>query len=101
MSSPPVDAAATRTLYEALRGEVLGAVSDGTPSHGLALFLLRGMSAWWAAVTALSAPRAASRSATDDVHEPRPSPPPDLRAALTTVLAGMVLACLPEGDVAC
>jgi hypothetical protein len=101
MSRPPVDAAPTRTLYEALRGEALGACADGTPSHGLALFLLRGMSAWWVAVTALSAPCASSRPATEDAHEHTPSPPPDLRTALTTVLAGMVLACLPEGDVAC
>jgi hypothetical protein len=101
MTSPPVDVAPAHTLYEALRGEALGACADGTPSHGLALFLLRGMSAWWMAVTALSAPCAASRPAIDDAPEHNPSSPPDLRMALTTVLAGMVLACLPEGDVAC
>ena len=50
--STPVDAAGIRAQYEALRREVFGARSDGVPSHGLALFLLRGMSAWYAALTA-------------------------------------------------
>ena len=40
--STPVDAAGIRAQYEALRREVFGARSDGVPSHGLALFLLRG-----------------------------------------------------------
>ena len=50
--STPVDAAAICAHYEALRREALGAPPDGAPSHGLALFLLRGMSAWYAALTA-------------------------------------------------
>ncbi len=99
--STSVDASRVRTHYEALRQEALGAAPDGTPSHGLALFLLRGMSAWCAALTALGPPRAAPRSDADHFDDPPPAPAPETRATLTTVLAGMVLACLPEEGVAC
>jgi hypothetical protein len=99
--STPVDASVVRTHYEALRREALGAASDGTPSHGLALFLLRGMSAWCAALTALGPPPAVSRPCAAHPEDPLPTPAPDTRATLTTVLASMVLACLPEEGVAC
>jgi hypothetical protein len=99
--STPVDASMVHTHYEALRREALGAPAGGTPSHGLALFLLRGMSAWCAALTALGPPQAASRSRVDRPDDPPPAPPPDTRATLTTVLASLVLACLPEEGVAC
>ncbi len=99
--STTIDASAVRTHYEALRREALGAVPDGLPSHGLALFLLRGMSAWCAALTALGPPRTSPRPHVDLPNERPPAPPPDTRAALTTVLASMVLACLPEEGLAC
>jgi hypothetical protein len=99
--STPVNASAVRSHYEALRREALGAAPDGAPSHGLALFLLRGMSAWCAALTALGPPRATPRSHADHLDDPPPTSAPDTRAILTTVLASMVLACLPEEGVAC
>lgn len=99
--STPVDAAAVRTHYEGLRREALGAPADGTPSHGLALFLLRGMSAWCAALTALGVPRLASSSHMARPDDAPPAPAPNTRIILTTVLASMVLACLSPEDVAC
>ena len=99
--SPPVDASVVRTHYEALRREALGTAPDGRPSLCLSLFLLLGLSAWCAALTALGAPRAASRSSADRPDNSPPTPVPDTRAILTTVLASMVLACLPEEGVAC
>jgi len=99
--STPVDAAGMRAHYEALRREALGAPPDGTPSHGLALFLLRGMSAWCAAVTTLGPPRSTAHSAADHANAPRPSPPSETRLILTTVLASMILACLSEEGMAC
>ncbi len=98
--STPVGASVVRTHYEAMRREALGAAPDGAPSHGLALFLLRGMSAWCAALTALGPPRATMPRA-DHPDDSPPGPPPDTRATLTTVLASMVLACLPEKGIAC
>lgn len=99
--STPVDVSVVRTHYEAVRREALGVPADGTTSHGLALLLLRGMSAWCAVLTALGPPRAASRPHGDCPDDRPPAPPPDTRATLTTVLASMVLACLPEEGVAC
>jgi hypothetical protein len=62
--------------------------------HGLALFLARGMTAWVAAVEAL-APAAPKRqcAADDSSQSHRPTISFSFRAELTTVLAGMVLAC--------
>jgi len=99
--STPVDASAVRTHYEALRREALGAPADGTPSHGLALFLLRGMSAWYAALTALGLSRTPGRSCIDRADNPPPTLASETRATLTAVLASMVLACLPEERIAC
>ncbi len=99
--STAVDAAVVRTHYEALRREALGAASDGTSNHGLALFLLRGMSTWCAALTALGLPQPAAPPPVDCPDDRIPTSPPDTRAALTTVLASMVLACLPAEGVAC
>lgn len=81
--------------YEALRREI-GAL-DGPHGPGLTLVLARGLPAWLAALTALG-----------PLTRPRPvlgpvagSPPvgPASRRDLTTILAGMVLACTrsPEG----
>ena len=63
--------------------------------HGLALFLARGMTAWVAAVEALvpAAPKPRQGAADDASPSPRPSVSFSFRAELTTVLAGMVLAC--------
>jgi hypothetical protein len=76
--------------YEALRREALEVAPFGPRGQGLALFLARGMPAWLAALSALapSPPRRDHAQA-----EPRPQVLPTIRAELTTVLAGMVLAC--------
>lgn len=99
--STPVDVSMVRTHYEVLRREALGWISDETPSHGLALFLLRGMSAWCAALTALGPLQAASRSPVGRPDDAPPAPAPETRATLATVLASMVLACLPAEGAAC
>jgi hypothetical protein len=78
--------------YEALRREALEVAPFGPRGQGLALFLARGMPAWLAALTALAPSRPAHRL--DDAPSERQLPClPSARAALTTVLAGMVLAC--------
>jgi hypothetical protein len=99
--STPVDARSLQGSYEALRQEALGVPPDGPPSHGLALFLLRGMPAWCAVLTALGPPRAAAAPpAVHSSEAARPQILPETRATLTTVLTGMVLSCLSREEVA-
>ncbi|HEX8810692.1 MAG TPA: hypothetical protein VF742_01745 [Terracidiphilus sp.] len=63
--------------------------------HGLALFLARGMTAWVAAVGALTPAVSKPRQGAADHYSdsPRPTLSVSYRTELTTVLAGMVLAC--------
>jgi len=78
--------------YEALRREALATTPVGPRGHGLALFVTRGMAAWLTALAAL-VPR---RGLPPIVSAPREGPGrilPTVRTELTTVLAGMVLAC--------
>jgi hypothetical protein len=85
---------------EALRREVL--VLDAPQGPGLALVLARGLPAWLTALTALG-PAPAPRPLLGPSGRPAvPAVGPASRRALTTILAGMVLACTrtPEG-VAC
>lgn len=83
--------------YEALRREATGTASGVRRGHGLALFVVRGMHAWLEALTALAPPVPRAPAA--------PLPPgagpvaPAVRAELTVVLAGMVLACAEEEEV--
>jgi hypothetical protein len=84
------DAQYVLAQYEALRREAIELAPFGPRGQGLALFLTRGMPAWLTALTAL-APSPRHR---DDVPgDARPPFLPTLRTDLTTVLAGMVLAC--------
>jgi hypothetical protein len=79
------------TEYEAVRRE---ATTDaGPPGLGLTLLLARGLPAWLTALTALGPP-----APPRPIYAPAPAagPPRVLPATardLTTVLAGMVLAC--------
>jgi len=83
--------------YEALRREALEVAPLGARGHGLALFLTRGLPAWLTALTALVPVRPAP--ALDEMPaERRPGLLPAARAELTTVLAGMVLACTRETE---
>ena len=78
--------------YEALRREALEVAPFGPRGHGLALLLARGLPAWLTALTAFvpSRPR-------PPIAAPRAAPSarllPAARVELTTVLAGLVLAC--------
>lgn len=67
----------------------------GERGHGMALFLARGMTAWVAAVEALApaATKPQQCAADDAALSHRPTISFSFRAELTTVLAGMVLAC--------
>ena len=80
--TPSLDPREVLDQYEALRREALEPAPFGPRGHGLALFLGRGLPAWLAALTAVE-PR----------REGGPGLLPTARAELTTVLAGMVLAC--------
>jgi hypothetical protein len=81
--------------YERLRREAAEGGWGGERGHGLVLFLARGMSSWIGALTALAppAPRQREMLTQDSPRDPPPTPPPSVRAELTMVLAGMVLAC--------
>jgi hypothetical protein len=78
--------------YEALRREALEVAPFGPRGHGLALLVARGLPAWLTALTALVPPKRRR-----PVDEPRAERAPRLlpaaRVELTTVLAGLVLAC--------
>lgn len=85
--------------YEALRREALDGTRISERGHGLALFLARGMSAWLDALMALT-PTPSQGSAVAAEKPPldrAPIPPPSVRAELTMMLAGMVLALSGEG----
>lgn len=81
--------------YEALRRQALEAPISGRGSLGLALFLSRGMSAWWAALSAL-APRAPQPASRDGERSTAARVPASQRTELVAVLAGMVMACSEE-----
>jgi len=86
--------------YETLRREVTEPAPGGPRGHGLTLFLTRGMSGWFAALTALAPASRLSRALTDPPSpEGRPTVLPSSRAELMTVLAGMALACTRETEV--
>jgi len=80
--------------YEALRREALAPACVGARGHGLALFLARGMTAWLAALRCLAPPGPPQRAL--EPVAPGPRPLPAVRAELTRLLAGMVLACTRE-----
>ncbi len=86
---PPHEA---RDQYEALRSEALAPTPGGSRGHGLALFVTRGMTAWLTALAAL-APRRVFPVTADAPRERQGMIVPTVRTELTTVLAGMVLAC--------
>jgi hypothetical protein len=99
MSGIGIDAPTVLEHYEALRREATAMTPGGPRGHGLALFLRRGLSGWLAALTALTPPRPLP----PPVPAAGPPPPgprlePAARTELTTVLAGMVLACAAEGE---
>lgn len=85
--------------YEALRREATETTPCGPRGHGLALFLTRGLPGWLAALTALTPTRRPPPPATAAApRHPGPTLGPSARTELTTVLAGMVLACAAERE---
>ncbi len=94
--SPPGTAVAE---YEAVRRDAT--TRDGAPGLGLTLLLARGLPAWLAALTALG-PSAPPRPLLAPVRVAGPLPvPPAARRDLTTLLAGMVLACARPVEAPC
>ena len=98
MSGPDSDSPYVLEQYEALRREATELGPDRRRGHGLALFLTCGMPGWLAALTALAPAPRQSCGLTELRPEGRPTVLPSSRAALTTVLAGMVLACTRETE---
>ena len=78
--------------YEALRREALEVAPFGPRGHGLALLVARGLPAWLTALTALG-PSRPRRPVSAPRAERTPRLLPTARVELTTVLAGLVLAC--------
>jgi hypothetical protein len=99
VSALPCDPRTVLDQYEALRCEALEAAPFGPRGHGLALFLSRGLPDWLAALTALVPPGAPSRPIAEPPRDGGPRVEPAAREELTTVLAGMVLACTQPTEV--
>ena len=93
-----LDPRAVLEQYEALRREALGTAPFGPHGHGFALFLSRGRPAWLAALTAFAPPGGPTGPRVEPRCESGPGRLPTARAELTTVLAGMVLACTPPTE---
>lgn len=89
----PSDPRTILEQYESLRREALEAAPFGPRGQGLVLFLSRGMADWVAALTALALPTVPARLAVESLQDDGRHVRPAARAELTTVLAGMVLAC--------
>jgi hypothetical protein len=99
VSRTAVDPAYILEQYEQLRRTATQPGNLDAPGHGLALLLSRGLPAWVAALATLTPgprPRLSGR----------PVPPDDpprwdsaVRMELTTVLAGIVLACAGSTEV--
>lgn len=87
------DSAFLQRQYEALREEAIDSLYGGNRGHGLVLFMTRGMTAWLAALSALT-PRPAVRVSGGPAAGPLP---PLMRSNLTSLLANMVLACSAQG----
>jgi hypothetical protein len=83
--------------YEALRREALEVAPFGPRGHGLALLVARGLPAWLTALTALVPPRR-RRPVDEPPAEWAPRLLPAARVELTTVLAGLVLACAQPSE---
>jgi hypothetical protein len=83
--------------YEALRREALEVAPFGPRGHGLALLVARGVPAWLTALTAL-VPSRPRRPVDAPQAEWSPRLLPAARVELTTVLAGLVLACAQPSE---
>lgn len=83
--------------YEAVRREALEVAPFGPRGHGLALLLARGLPAWLTALATL-VPSRPRRSVDAAGAERSPRLLPAARVELTTVLAGLVLACAQPGE---
>ncbi len=83
--------------YEALRREALEVAPFGPRGHGLALLVARGLPAWLTALTAL-VPSRSGRPVDEPRAERAPRLLPAARVDLTTVLAGLVLACAQPSE---
>ena len=83
--------------YEALRREALEVAPFGPRGHGLALLVARGLPAWLTALTAL-VPARPKRPVDEPRAEQGPRLLPAARVELTTVLAGLVLACAQPSE---
>lgn len=79
--------------YEALRGQALGSIGLGCHSHGLSLFLTRGMSAWLAALKVLERPKPVRREALVSANSGGRALALSLRSDFTLIVAEMVEAC--------
>ena len=86
------DVAYVLAQYEAVRRDALEVAPWAPGGHGLALVIARGLPAWLTALTALAPPRP-PRAGDERVVASASRLPPTARGELTSVLAGMVLAC--------
>jgi hypothetical protein len=85
--------------YEAMRREATTPAPGVGPTHGLAVFLARGMAAWLEALSALGPPPRPATGAVGVASSGHVAFGPVVRAELTAVLAAMVLACTAAEEV--
>jgi hypothetical protein len=94
---PPLDADYVREQYERLRREASTTDPTAPRGHGLALFMMRGMSGWLTVMQTLApAPRARAERTDAVVPPDRIAWRADDRTELTHVLASLVLTCVQE-----
>jgi hypothetical protein len=92
MKVPPCDPDHALAQYELLRRAVTAGSGSGLLGPGRVVLQSRGLPAWLSALTALSPARVRPAPAVLHPTEgPRLLPP--VRAELTVVVAGLVLAC--------
>ncbi len=93
----PVDVDYVREQYERLRREATRTDPTAPRGHGLALFMMRGMSGWLEVMQTLAPPPLARSGRTDAIpSSDRVAWRADDRTQLTHVLASLVLTCVQE-----
>lgn len=95
--TPPLDADYVHEQYERVRREATTSDPTMPRGHGLALFMMRGMSGWLAAMQTLAPSAFAQPGRTSTIASAdRVAWRADDRTELTQILASLVLSCAQQ-----